>query len=118
MKTAIIGGILIIAALGAAAYFGTQPGKYDDFAECLTAKGATFYGASWCEHCIAQKKAFGKSAKYLPYVECSTPDRQQTRVCQDEKIESYPTWKFSDGTMQTGVPTFAQLSEKTGCTLP
>ena len=34
-----------------------------------------------------QKAMFGKSSKYLPYVECSMPDGQnQTLVCKDKGI--------------------------------
>ncbi|MEK6827042.1 MAG: hypothetical protein AABX99_00990, partial [Nanoarchaeota archaeon] len=58
------------------------PGKYDQFAQCLKDKGAVFYGAFWCSHCIAQKKLFGSSAKLLPYVECSTADASgQAQIC-------------------------------------
>ena len=101
------------------------PGKYDAFAECIANSGATFYGAFWCPHCQGQKKAFGSSAKYLPYVECSTPDGNgQTQVCIDKKITSYPTWILKDGTrVPDDSPTGAgvqlsTLATATGCTLP
>jgi len=97
--------------------------KYDGFAMCLKDKGAVFYGAFWCPHCQAQKKLFGKSAKLLPYVECSTPDgNDSTQLCKDKKVEAYPTWELADGTRipvenAAGV-TLETLSEKTGCVLP
>jgi len=95
------------------------PGKYDTFATCLKDKGAVFYGAFWCTHCQAQKKAFGSSTKLLPYVECSTADAtSQLQICKDKKIESYPTWEFSDGSRLTGEISFQQLSDKTACVLP
>lgn len=95
------------------------PGKLDAFADCLKQNGATFYGAFWCPHCQSQKALFGKSAKRLPYLECSTPDgRGQTAVCKDKKIESYPTWEFKDGSRLNGEIPLAQLAEKTGCLLP
>jgi len=101
------------------------PGKYDAFAQCLKDKGATFYGAFWCPHCQAQKKEFGSSVKFLPYVECSTPDANgQTQVCIDNKIESYPTWVLKDGTrIPDDSPNGAgvkleTLAAKTGCVLP
>src|SRR3989338_4618104 len=75
------------------------PGKLDGFAMCLKDKGAIFYGAYWCPHCIAQKKLFGSSAKLLPYVECSTADgRGQLQACKDKNIASYPTWDLADDT--------------------
>lgn len=95
------------------------PGEYDDFAKCLADKNVIFYGAFWCPHCQNQKKAFGSSAKYLNYIECSLPSgRGQTQECIDKKIESYPTWEFADDTRELGELTFETLSEKSGCELP
>src|SRR3989338_6132284 len=92
------------------------PGKYDAFAQCLTDKGAIFYGAFWCPHCQAQKKLFGTSAKLLPYVECSTLDGNgQTPECIEKKVASYPTWEFADLSRLTGEIPLAQLAEKTSC---
>ena len=97
----------------------TGPGKYDSFATCLKDKGAVFYGSFWCPHCQAEKKLFGVSQKLLPYVECSTADGQgQMQVCKDNKIESYPTWTFTDGTTLGGEITLQQLADKTSCVLP
>jgi hypothetical protein len=95
------------------------PGPLDTFATCVKDSGATFYGAFWCPHCAAQKKEFGSSVSFLPYVECSNPDGQtQDDVCNAAKIESYPTWQFKDGSRLTGEQTLQTLAEKTGCTLP
>ncbi len=113
-------GIIIIGA--GVFYFvnaNSKPGKYDEFAKCLTASGAKFYGAFWCPHCQNQKAEFGKSAKYLPYIECSTLDgKGQLQVCKDAGIESYPTWVFPDGTRDSGEISFEELSQKTNCPLP
>ena len=95
------------------------PGKYDAFATCLKDKGAVFYGSFWCPHCQAEKKLFGVSQKLLPYVECSTPDGQsQMQICTDNKITSYPTWTFADGTSLNGEIPLQQLADKTSCVLP
>lgn len=97
----------------------TTPGKYDEFAMCLKDKGAVFYGAFWCPHCQNQKKMFGKSAKLLPYVECSTPDGNgQTQICIDKNISGYPTWEFADGSQLNGEVSLEQLASKTSCALP
>ena len=101
------------------------PGKYDTFAQCLKDKGAVFYGAFWCPHCQAEKKLFGSSVKFLPYVECSTPDGNgQLQVCKDKNITGYPTWELADGTrlpddspIGAGVK-LETLAAKTGCVLP
>ncbi len=95
------------------------PGKLDDFAKCLGEKGAKFYGAFWCPHCQSEKALFGSSKKYLPYVECSTPDSNgQLQVCKDQQIKVYPTWKFADGSVNEGEMTLKELVDKTGCVLP
>lgn len=123
--------ILIIGTIGAVllhpatSSLPTGPGKYDTFAQCLKASGVTFYGAFWCPHCQAQKKEFGSSVQYLPYVECSTPDGQgETQICKDKNIVSYPTWILADGTRITDDATdgsgvkLETLSAKTSCPLP
>ncbi len=103
-----------------------KPGKYDDFAKCIAdTKTVTFYGAFWCPHCQAQKARFGKSAKYLPYVECSTPDGQgQLAVCKNIGINTYPTWEFATSTVFAsttrvmGEVELEDLAESTRCVLP
>ncbi len=106
-----------------------KPGKYDDFAKCIKNAGVTFFGAFWCPHCQAQKARFGKSAEYLPYVECSNPDGQtQTQVCKDNNITTYPTWDFPTTTSPMGSTTpylrhvgemeLVDLAAKTSCLLP
>ena len=93
------------------------PGAHDALAQCITDSGAKFYGAFWCSHCQAQKRAFGKSADLLPYVECSTPDTQgQQDICKEANVTSYPTWIFANGERVTGEVPLATLAERTGCT--
>lgn len=60
----------------------------------LSERGAAFYGASWCNACLAQKELFGSAASYLPYVECSPRGQNtpQSTICLLKKIKSYPTW--------------------------
>lgn len=116
-------GIAVVFAIAALAYgnnSANQPaGKYDAFAKCLKDKGAVFYGAFWCSHCQNQKKSFGASVEFLPYVECSTADgKEQLQACTDKKIEGYPTWVFPDGSRQSGEVPFETLASKTGCALP
>ncbi len=98
-----------------------KAGKYDQFAQCIKDSGATFYGAFWCPHCQAQKARFEKSAKLLPYTECSAPDGQtQTQVCKDAGITTYPTWQFGPATTTRvyGEMELADLASTTGCVLP
>ncbi len=125
MKKGVIIFWLILAALivggfGASTFVQAQPGKLDTFAQCLKDKGAVFYGAFWCPHCQKTKAMFGKSAKLLPYVECSTPDgKSQLQICKDKGVESYPTWTFPNATTTlTGERTLQDLSQASGCPLP
>ena len=96
----------------------TSYGKYDVFAQCLSEKNTTMYGAWWCGHCKEQKKAFGSSFQYINYIECSTPDgNAQLQVCKDAKIDGYPTWQFADGTRRDGFVPLADLARITNCSL-
>jgi hypothetical protein len=95
------------------------PGKYDDFAECISERGLKMYGAYWCLHCSKQKELFGSSYKKINYIECSLPNNAgQSQECKDEGINSYPTWEFGDGTKKEGLITLDKLSEISGCELP
>lgn len=119
----IVLGVLILGIGGLAMLRSNQepegPGKYDEFATCLKDKGAVFYGAFWCPHCQDQKKLFGKSAKLLSYVECSTADGNgQNQICIDKGVKSYPTWEFADGAFLNGKIALEELAEKTSCVLP
>ncbi len=86
----------------------------DSFAKCLASKNVTMYGAYWCPHCQNQKKLFGSSFQYVPYVECT----QDVAKCTAMNIEGYPTWIFSDGSRAEGEQSFLDLSNKTGCPVP
>lgn len=118
--------LLIVAAFAAAYYLGKQTmrkreHKYDAFARCLKDRGATMYGAYWCPHCQDQKKMFGASFEFAPYVECGVQGdtRARTQVCQDAGIKHYPTWQFPPtGERVERVFELEELSERTGCPLP
>jgi len=110
----VVGGGLI----GFGVWQTRRPGDFDKVAQCLTEKGTKMYGAYWCSHCQAQKKAFGNSFKYIKYVECAEPGGQgQTKECADAKIEGYPTWEFGDNSRLSGEISVEELAKKAGCTL-
>lgn len=118
-KVIIIFGFVI--SLSAITFFlvkaVSSPGKFDDLARCLNDKGIKMYGAWWCPHCKNQKDMFGKSFKYINYVECAVPDSRQgqTRECQDAGIEGYPTWVFPDGRIVQGEVKPEKFSDITNC---
>ncbi len=76
-------------------------GKYDTFAKALVKEGVAFYGAFWCPHCQEQEKWFEASRQKLTaeglYKECEHADRSRFPICDENKIESYPTWTFPKG---------------------
>lgn len=96
------------------------PSKYDDFAKCLTEKGAKMYGAFWCGHCQNQKEAFGASFQYVNYIECTENGVRGSfsETCKNAGIKGYPTWKFSDGGVKEGEVPMIELAKITGCELP
>ena len=97
------------------------PSQLDDFAKCLADKKITMYGAYWCAHCQNEKKAFGSSFKFVPYVECT----EDTQKCLADGIEVYPTWILPasstgglNGQKLVGEQGIKKLSEASGCPLP
>lgn len=72
------------------------------------------YGAEWCSHCQNEKKAFGDSFQYVPYVECPAAPQK----CLEKKITGYPTWIFPDGKALIGEQGLSKLSEASSCALP
>lgn len=117
----LIALIIILATIAAITRSSKNatPSPKEVFAQCLTDKGVKFYGAYWCPHCSAQKRAFGSAIKKVDYIECSTPDgKGQMPVCAEAGIQGYPTWVFPDGTRLSGEQSFATLAEKSGCVAP
>ena len=98
---------IVIAIAGYSVYSAGKPGPYDNFAKCLSEKGAVMYGAmGWCKYTQAQKGMFGKSFRYINYHEY-----------QDlPGIKKTPTWVIS-GAWHENVQPFDRLAALTGCKL-
>jgi glutaredoxin len=90
-----------------------------EFGRCLSRKGATFYGTSWCPHCRAQRRMLGRAMPYVRYVECSVGSDHsvQASACDKADIQGYPTWVFADGSRGGGDQSLESLAAKTGCKL-
>lgn len=112
----VVGIIIVLAAYYLITSFSSSV-PHEEFAKCIAATGAKFYGAFWCSHCIDQKNLFGSGAKYLPYIECSAADRTENPECLAAGVTSYPTWVFADGSRTSGL-SLEQLAQRTGCTAP
>ncbi len=121
-EVVIIGSITLVVLGGIIAYSyreNNTPGPLDGFATCLKDKGVKFFGAFWCPHCQREKALFGRSARLLPYIECSTPDAKgQLQICKDNHIEGYPTWEFPGGGRLTGEIPLQTLAASSSCQLP
>ena len=109
--------VLIVVVVAVFGIGMPEPGKYDEFAQCLTDKGVKMYGAYWCGHCKDQKDAFGDSWKYVDYTECSSASGGQTLECAEAGITGYPTWEFPGEERASGYLSFEKLSELSDCSL-
>jgi thiol-disulfide isomerase/thioredoxin len=111
--------LLALALAAAALLHAPAPARADRLAEiarCLADRGAVFYGASWCPYCRKQLRAFGNSARFLPYVECSDPNTRRTRPeCRAAGVRSYPTWVFPNGLVVSGSKPPEELAALSGC---
>ncbi|MBL7170007.1 MAG: hypothetical protein ISS48_03235 [Candidatus Aenigmarchaeota archaeon] len=114
-KSWIVFFVIVVAVLGLVVFLSTgrKPTEdYDEFARCLSEKGATMYGTYWCRYCKNQKAIFGDSFQYVDYVECT----ENPGLCLEKGIRGYPTW-IIDGKQYPGEQSFERLSELTGCDL-
>lgn len=116
MKFIIFIIVIIFIIISSAAFLTrppAAPGNLDSFARCLADKGLTMYGAAWCPHCQNQKKPFGSSFQFVPYVECPNVPK----LCIEKGVSGYPTWIMGDTKLE-GEQTLSKLSEISTCALP
>lgn len=100
-------GVMILAIAAYSVYSLNKPGPYDNFAKCLSEKGAVMYGAmDWCRFTQGQKAMFGKSFKYVNYHEFN----------ELPGIKKTPTWVIN-GEWHENVQSFEKLGALTGCKL-
>ncbi len=98
--------IILVSGFTTFNYY-TRPGPFDNFAKCLTEKGAVMYGAiEWCKYTQGQAHMFGKSFQYVNY-------HDQSEL---EGIKTRPTWVIN-GKWYEKVQSFETLSSVTGCPL-
>jgi len=114
---------VVIAAFFVGAFFAGRyykNHKYDSFARCLATRNATMYGLYWCPHCADQKREFGSSFRYVPYIECASENdpHELTPACKAVGVKLFPSWQFGADPPKEGVLTLQELSQKTGCSLP
>ncbi len=113
--------MLVVFALFSAYFKGKEVRlETNDFAQCLTQKGAVMYGSYICSHCINQKNLFGESFSFVQYVECHpNGPNPQTELCELKDIGSTPTWTLEvNGTevdRRVGFLTFDELKAFSKC---
>ena len=103
-------GLIFIFSIMIIYSYSQRHGEYDNFAKCLTEKGAVIYGNDFCSYTGKQLNFFGKSEKYLNYVKCIN----NQDLCDSKGITLTPTWEINNS-MYKSVQTFEKLSSLTGC---
>ncbi len=106
---AIIALIVLFGGLSVRNY-AASPGEFDDFAKCLTEKGAVMYGNDFCQYTRGQMNFFGKSKQYINYIKCINNEE----LCNSKGVKVTPTWEI-EGKMYEQVQTFEKLSALSGC---
>ena len=113
VKKYVLIAVLLIAIglISYTFYFKSQkPGEYDNFARCLTEKGAVIYGNDFCQYTNKQLNDFGKSDKYLKYVKCA----DNKELCDSKNVKITPTWEINKE-MYEGIQSYDRLSQLSGC---
>ena len=96
--------ILIFVGIGFSYINTLKPALLDDFAKCLSEKGAIMYGATFCQYTGAQKGMFGNSIRFI----------DSRDFTEDPNIKITPTWLIN-GKYYENVQTFNRLADLTGC---
>lgn len=110
---------LAVVTFGLASVTAADAATMQSFGRCLKSRGATFYGASWCPHCHAQRETLGVAMDYVRYVECAVDGtRTSAPACRAAGVDGYPTWTFADGSRVSGEQSLAALAAQTNCELP
>jgi hypothetical protein len=111
-----IAAVLVVAYIG---FWYYNNHRYDGFAKCLASSQTKMYGLYWCPHCAEQKAMFGRSFRYVPYVECAIKgSRELAPACTAAGVKLFPSWQFGSNPPVEGVFPMQELSDKTGCSLP
>lgn len=92
----------------------------DAFAQCITDNNVKIYGSYTCSACLATKKLFGDSFKYVTEIECHPRGpNPQAELCQERGISKTPTWLMEkDGEeikRLEGFQVMENLAEFSGC---
>lgn len=106
--------IIFASAMVAWYYLSLRPAPADDLAKCLRDKGVIFYGANDCRDCADQNMLFGRSFRFVPYVNCT----KQPQRCAKAAVKNYPTWEFPGGRRVEAQMELPVLARQTRCPVP
>jgi uncharacterized membrane protein/glutaredoxin len=114
----IVGAVVVVGTAGLYSTQSKLSAQNQTFAgrlvQHLKASNVKMYGAYWCPHCRDQKALFGDVVKQVPYIECDPKgENPQTKLCQDKKIKSFPTWEV-DNKLVEGQKSLDELATLTG----
>jgi len=99
--------VLIVGSIGYSYVNSLKPYILDEFAQCLTQKGAIMFGSPTCQYTSAQHGMFGSSKRYV----------DSRDFTEDPNIKITPTWLI-DGQYYENAQSLRTLSDLTGCELP
>ncbi|AHB41875.1 hypothetical protein P148_SR1C00001G1097 [candidate division SR1 bacterium RAAC1_SR1_1] len=106
----IIVSVLALSALVLTGCSQEPKQNLDNFAKCITEKGAMIYTSTTCSHCQKQKVLFGDSWQYIKNVDCN----DNPIVCSNAGIQGVPN-RVINGENIMGQQSLEFLAEKTGC---
>lgn len=111
---AVVFGLVALIIVGVLIFAPRQPAaNLDNFARCLSEKGAVMYGTPNCPFCQSERNAFGDSFRFVRYVDCS----DEPQECLNAGVHGVPTWIFADGRKFEGKQGIEKLSQESGCPL-
>ena len=99
--------VFIVGGVGYSYYNSQQPYILDEFAQCLTNKGAIMFGSSTCQYTSGQHGMFGPAKKFL----------DSRDFTEDPNIKVTPTWLIN-GQYYENAQSLRTLADLTGCELP
>eukprot|EP00039_Didymoeca_costata_P009600 m.127268 g.127268 ORF g.127268 m.127268 type:complete len:128 (-) comp14542_c0_seq1:2033-2416(-) len=88
----------------------------EKLAKCLSRRGFTLYGTSWCGWCQKQLDMFGDAQKLVPYRDCTGPDgKGWDPECRRLGIQVVPSWTTGDGRVLAGTQSLHDLAYLSKC---
>lgn len=117
---AIVVGIMAMAGIFFSLSVGNKPSDLakeaplTPFGQYLKDNNVKFYGAEWCPHCQNMKKNLGEGTWKPVYIECAEGANKIAKVCEDAKIDGFPTFELKNGERHVGEMSVSEFEEFVG----